>query len=131
MLFTKPTVLIALLNSYFLISVAESLDSVLPRKLKMDFDFNESRVGMYFLAELLPACVVGLLYTLLSNRKDGRAWLLLGGYLSSFSQLIIGPSALFHLPNSKEVVLAGLICNGVGFGFLNAFFYQEPFRAAS
>ena len=101
MLFTSSTVLFALLNSYFVLSVAESLESVLPRKLKMDFDFNESNVGMYFLAELLPACVVGLLYTLLSKRKDGRAWLLLGGYLSSFSQLIIGPSALLHFPNSK------------------------------
>ena len=47
-----------------------------------------------------------------------------GGILAALSRLMVGPSKLLHLPNTKELVLGGLALNGLGYGAIISFIYQ-------
>lgn len=129
--FTRLQTLFAILNTYVFYKLVEGLEPILPGKLKRDFSFQTQQVSHYFLAELLVALVVGLLVTFFLKLKDARKWIVCWGTLASLSHFLIGPSKLFHLPNTKEVVLSGLILNGTGFGAITPFLFAEAWRACS
>ena len=60
---------------------------------------------------------------------DKRAFILSGTLVAGIAQFLIGPSQLFHLPNTKEMVLVGVITNGVGYSLGYNFLYAEAWRA--
>lgn len=121
----------AVLNCYIFYQLLEGLEPILPGKLKRDFSFETQQVSLYFFAELLSAFTAGIIFTFCVQLKDARSWIVYGGVVASISHFLIGPSKLFSLPNTKEIVLGGLIVNGAGFGSIAPFLYAEAWRAAA
>lgn len=68
--------------------------------------------------------VIALLMAFFMKLSDVRGVIVSGGLIAALSRLLVGPSKLLNLPNTKELVLGGLIVNGLGYGAIVSFIYQ-------
>ena len=106
-------------------SILYSLEPTLALKLREDFHFSTSRIGLYFSLVFLAQIVVGITAMILPERWDLRPLLLASYFVQSAAPLMIGPSLLLHFPNTPTLVAAGLLLAGGARGVLVSFTVKE------
>lgn len=113
------------MSAYVLPATHVHLDPTLANKLRHDFKILEEGAGFYFLAFGASALLVGFPLIFVKENLDKRPFILIGTFVAGIAQFLIGPSHILHLPNNKEMVLAGVIINGVGYSLGYNFLYAE------
>ncbi len=107
------------------------LDTTLAYKLEQDFKLSSNIISIIYSFQMLgflptSFLVPKLIHSIGIERHHLFTLLVGGGFLlQGLGTFLIGPSALFSLPNTLKVIIAGLLLTGVGGTFTSIGSYQE------
>lgn len=98
-----------------------AIDPTLPFKLINRYRFSQGDIGLFILF-FTGACIlltIGLMFV--PERTPKLPFLITGCVLLGASPFLIGPSLIFHLPDTLDIMKVGLVLGGLGKAFAMSF----------
>ena len=90
-----------------------TLETCLAVRLLDLFDFKPNDAALYFALFFASALICSIFCAFLQNESDKSVLILISLFLCSVSLLLIGPSQILHIPQTKEIIAVGLFLGGV------------------
>lgn len=85
------------------------------------FGFEEHDIGIFFF--YFPAVVVVCVFffVLIPDKINKTSFIVVGGFVLAAGAFLTGPSRVFGLPNSLELMRSGLVVAGIGKALLKSY----------